>query len=417
MDGIDPNMIGPIQGPLIQPLDNSTTSGQESAQDTIDKSKDIASLVYLYSAAMPTLPPPDYDMSMDLNAAATGGITADMATKLFEKMSQLNEEIVQDMLDAWLEQIQEQAERVRDWLKSPAYMHFLELKFPDINPENIVNMLSNLQQTRAASVEAASNFSKSGLDPSSAAFMAGSLILGTGMIVDFVPQAAADGNARAVPSISNQPNVMAESMPSFQNVVQEPNLVAQLGFLSGMIGAGAVHYSMLSTVLGAVEKGAKPESSETYRQFAGRVLNLVKDPNFSEHVLFRIIDRMPGAEKMTGEVKNQMVAIVKAVLLSTSLAALYKGETKWLGPEVKNLLEGDLSGFFEGGKEVDRNLRTSIGMELQAAYTVLTGTQRGRLIESLTDYFTSQPTLQELSNIDRTFQNITARLVREELQG
>lgn len=391
-DGI--NGIGGIAGPGgIGEADETPYQGSQSQQiqDQIQASDDIAALLYMMPAQTPSPVAPNQNSSMDPAEMAKANALATLASRFNDVQS----EIIQGILDSWIEQLEESSKRTREWLQSPQYQVWLENKFPHLNPDMIkhqVEIQNEIRTVRGYAAEAIRGSTQNGEVPAEMAAVAlGGLMIGGGVVAVSVPLGI------SLPAITS----LGVGMGIIRSVVSSDVLSAQLGYIGGMLLAGIGAKSSVNALLGGIANG-KMNTRALAEEYASRVIGMVTHRGFEAHILNRITGQLTG-EKTVGQ--EQMVTTIKILMLANAIALLKKAEEGWLGPKMGELL-------LSGAKELDLpadSIQAKLYGEISAQLHSLSPQQRSKMVSALDAYFESEPALADLTDINSTFAAIAMR--------
>jgi hypothetical protein len=110
-----------------------------------------------------------------------------------------------------------------------------------------------------------------------------------------------------------------------------------------------------------------------------------------------VINKIPGSDAMKEARKDELVAVVKIVLLASALAIYYKIETgKITGKEFGDMVSQELT-FPEGDPRIEL-----IGYMRQYLAKLPVG-ESGKLMEALSDYMDQDPDVEGMLKPDRVF--------------
>lgn len=365
-------------------------SQQQQIEDQIQASDDIAALLYMMPAQTPNPAAPNQN-STDPAELAKGNALITLASKY----NDVQNEIIQSILDSWIKQLEESANRTREWLQSPQYQVWLENKFPHLNPDMIkqqIEIQNEIRTVRGYAAEAIRGSTQNGNVPGDMAAIAlGGLIIGGGVTAVAVPAGI------ALPAITT----VGAGVGIIRSIVSSDILAAQLGYIGGMLLGGISAKASVNALLGGMANG-KLNNRAMAEEYASRVFGMVTHRGFEAHILNRITSQIPG-EKGIGQ--EQMVGTIKILMLANAIALLKKAEEGWLGPKMGELL-------LAGGKQLDlppdsiqARLYAEIGSQLQK----LSPAQRDKMVKALDSYFESEPGMEDLSDINSTFAAIALR--------
>lgn len=386
----DPDKVSGIDSGTYEVAQPGST--QQQQEDQIQASDDIAALLYMMPAKFPILEEPNYN-DMDLAGLAS---KEKMLTEFLGQAADMQSEAVQSVLDAWVEQLQEAAQRTREWLQSPAYQVWLQNKFPDLDSAWIskqVEIQSSVNLIRADAADAIRTASANGQLPNEmSATLLGGMMAGGGIAVD---------------TAQLLPNTIGESMAVVKTLVSNELLAAQLGYIGGMLLAGVGTRAAVGAIMGGLQKGRVNERMLA-QDFSERVLDMVRHRGFEAHILSRVVGHIPGAKVMSDA---EMVSTIKIIMLANAIAAMKKSEEGWLGPKMGELLA-------QGQKALDLPESSTLYKlygEIGGEINKLSPDNQKKILGALDDYFESEPSLSMLTDVSRTFEAIALRIPQTDI--
>lgn len=374
-----------------EPVGPQPGSQQQQIEDQVQASDDIAALMYMMAAQSPSPYAPSNNNNFDPNTPMT---KEEVLLSISKRYNDLQSEVVQNILDSWLKQIEESAQRTREWLQSPAYQVWLETKFPNVNPQFIQQQMevqNSIRNANIYSAEAIRSSTQTGSVPGELAAIAlGGLLIGGGAITIPVSASVGVGMTGA-----------GAGMGIVRSVAANESLAAQLGYIGGFLMAGIGAKSSINAIFGGVANG-RFDNVGLAREFSSRVLNMVTQRGFEEHILNRIAGQLP---KDAGLNENQMVATIKILMLANGIAAMKKAEEGWIGPKMGEL-------FLSGGKGLDLGDGSVLGKlysEMATQLQRLSPQQREKIVGALEEYLETEPDVQSLTDINSTYAAVALR--------
>lgn len=375
--------------PAAAPTGNSTISDIEPSQNVAAQ--------HTLSAGQPQLP----------------GISGDKAFLAeFLKYQALNtDKITNDMLDGWNKSLKEQAEQVRDMLKSPVYQIILEIQRTGNDGTSTAQL--KIEKPMIVDVTDRLNgyLSKVGkgedagpVDLTTAPSIVSVMVVGVALVVVVNP-------GSLVPAAAHSPMESITQMSSFMQQIVPDISITNLDI-------NLLVMPMLYKVSwdAAVDKTkTKSTDMQLASKFAQEVIKMTTTPNL---IQLKVIDMMEGADKMTGKQKEELGAVIKLMMALTAFAFLYKSETGGLtSHEVVDRFMKMLSGEIPSRKGSEEGTLVKI---IQAQLQILDPSTKARALEAIMAYMDSPRFSKDLDKmLDplKTFENVFENLQFESKLG
>ncbi len=368
---------------------------QESAQE-----EDIINIL----VAAPMLPPPDYTKDIDFDKM-DGKNTADVNTSYLAFQMKVNEglgEIASQILDAWIEALSEQTDKIREYLSSPAFLAGLQKLSPEA--QNLEQQRLQIEEKLKTGLAEGTRKYQEGeaeASPAQAAFLGASLIAGVAFAGSIATNIVQGTNV--VPAGAE--STFGVEQAAWSHIAVEPAVSPTLGFIGAVFSAGAINYAGAITAKGALE--GKPHTpNQVVKQYVAKIVELVTGNTLDLMIMGAI-----GAEKLSEERKQELVGTLKVTLLTTALVALYKQKTGWItGEEYRAMIEGKMA-FDEG------SLESSIIRSIQSILGTLSPNEREKVLNGLTGYADSNPDMEDLLAASNSFKSVLARPPPQDQKG
>lgn len=447
MSDLDTNIHGysqeaAVQGAAYIP---STEVVEEKKVDagvsSIEKSKAVAALM---------TPPPNFPMliSPAQNEVPLALIIsslensskpiADFMRSIDIKMS----EIADQMLDGWLKNIREIQEWVQSLINSPNYQYLQEIRLhgdqkqgnvsgiqdptsanaaaanpttANIAPYNFLTALDRLQAFERVHASAPSSDSSTVSNSTSADDAArlvsipivAAMIIGGGMAL------GATELTTSINGMSSSPFVApVELMERLQPVF--PQLVVQdiIPMINLMV-ATPIYFNALEEAVSNIKERERDNHVETAQNFAKDVVKMVADPAF---VMMTYVNKMPGAEQMSPELKERMAAMLKLILASVALSLLYSVDVgkvqsgKYWGMEAqefRDVLTGKIAGPNPDQKQsTQEQLVATLIKQVNAQLDALPAEQRAEAVETILTYVGGSHNLKTMLDPAQIFADV-----------
>jgi hypothetical protein len=407
--------ISPASGENVITAKVDSTIVDSRIQSTLSESEQIAALIAVI-AAFPTLPPPtvvlnntnELEISKVSKGAGSPNISQVSAIAFIEMYIDAKNKIIMNMLDAWLKNIREIADRIQEEINSPKYQAWLEQQSPQYRAK--VEMLSpkgqqeaiikspeyrayvaSLQQTHEILARLAN-----GLDDYTQRVQQGNktaiqaLPFFSSMFVAGV--SAPLPGAVVSSGISQAREVVSPGV--FEQVWKDASLIipgnagVQLGWIAALVGAGLMNQTLIDTIPN-FKPGSKPQQVDITdaRVFAKNVIEILNNPEINLFVQAMVINR-PEESQMMADPKKA-TAMVKSVLLAMALALVYRLEYGGISrTELEDMRSGKLTSTDE--------LKNGLAGLLRDYLSQLSSMEQKLLKNALFDYLASRPPLDHL---------------------
>ena len=345
-----------IQGPAgPSPTESGaeTPPSQETQiRDSISASDQMAALMYLmFLPQFPQLIPPDNQVIQMTQFEVAKQALLSFVSQMYKTLST----IIQRIGDAWSRSIKEQAknnEKTSEINQKSEEDRKLQDLHSLINQQandtgGVSTSIATERSLRATLSEGLTEYTAKvkGGNPAAQAnfpFVSASFMIAASFFKDFV-----SGVGSLVNTSFDAVNSIRGAFASYDNSIPG-NMSAELGLIGAMFGVGATYQAQIDSI---IEKApARPKNADFARNYALKILQIVDNKSLDSFISTLIDKKIQGGAIITNPGKEQFTAMVKTVLLSVSLALLYKlgmsdnlGGTHWIrGPEFVGMLEGNI---------------------------------------------------------------------------
>lgn len=410
------------------------TQATPSQQDTIAMAEQLAAMYFAFQISFPQLlPPSGTGNSNSVNGVSATGATVAFAMATEERMHQITIAV----LDKWVESIAAESERRREELHSPRYIAWLEQQSPQFRAkmerekpvdEDLAIKGSTEYQSWLNSLPVQDREDQINLDKREA------ILVGTmnGMesylnqvrsgdrnAVDSLPfmtatmVVAAAGISASVPDTSSTTLVSLNMMQDTFNNNYFANFIpndmrAELGLIGALFSVGAAYYATGAAVADAGE-AQKPKGGDFAKNYAEKMIQLTSSPEFTSFLVAVMTHKTEEGQPISEQRMNQLVAIVKAVMLSVALALLYKlGGMSDKQPGTGWITDKEFAGMLNGNIELkDGTLEGSVKAALQAQLQLMSANTRVSFLTNVLDYMANNPDVDKLADIANLIAQIT----------
>lgn len=338
-------------GPTPSGDDSNTAPPiQDITQDSIKAADQMAALMYLmFLPQNPQLIPPADPATKAAELEITKNSVLAFAMSMLNTLSSIANKIAESWSASIKLQNKRNEEQDKEYHKKEKELQSHELqsaiiakkaeaKAEGTDPTSAALTADNIRATYAVGLSQYVDKVKNG-DPTAKAnlpFVTASVMISSTFFQDFV-----DGAKSLANSSVGAVNSLGSAFSSF-------NLPVTLGAIGGMFGLGATYQTQITTLAEAEE--TQPKNAEFAKNYALRILEIVKGNGLDNFVSAMLQQKLLGQASITNAGVSQYSAMAKVVLLSVSLALLYKlgmsdnlGGTNWIrGPEFAGMLHGDI---------------------------------------------------------------------------
>ncbi len=349
----------------------ATQSVGFTSQDTISNASiDAAAMMqFMTTAQYPILMIPSTDVSAD---------------RIVLEASAKYHEIASAVLDAWSDSIKKLADDRIKQEKDPDYI----AKLKDETDERL-GLLDHLKNHISAYQKDIQFDNNNNVDTLS--FVTSSLIItaaGIGVGVGVV-DVASTSQVAVTPQIDSLGALATQTVGMFPG-----DMRAELGLIGTLMMTGAFYAANADQI--ADKQAGKPVDQMTLAsRYANKILNLVGSDQLESMIKDVLGDRYDASSS----------AMVKVVMLTSSLAALYKADAQWItGQELTDLIKGNMA----PANKLEQQVVQSILAELSK----MSDDQQNTVLTALGRYMDSNPKFESFFDIgnmlDQVAGNITA---------
>ncbi len=403
---------------------------------TIAQSPEQAVMI-LYSLGIPALPKPADDYSASSSVSSVSSMTASQFA-----------EIGSDMWDSYLDYLEEQKERIAEYLDSPQYRQKLEVQSPAYNeylerstPIDTTSQARNAtgyqewlgslpvaardeeigrveSQIHTAKhlwndlIDATSNFLSDYREdmPEAAAFMAASFVICSSFIGDYMN--IVDVASTNMVAVNPVQNAAAEILPLVPQSVQE-----QVTLAINFFAVGLINFANAEAIGHQLKSGGEPPTSrEAVLAFANSVIDKVNSNEVNYFLMALLVNNVQKGEITPGDVSH-LTRVVKVAMIAVALAALYKFEAgEMSGQEFADLLAGKMKPRSDEEKELVKLLQEIYG-EGVASQDGEYESQWGSVLDGLVSFILSKPSVEDLTDQSQIWQRLGTFLQSPEQRG
>jgi len=430
----DPNAssLGPVQGPgFVTPASGrEDTETHDPTQSSIQQSLAEA-LGVQFLAGWPVLQHPEGGG----NYASPAAIAGIFSTKTAE--------IINNMWDSYLDHLEEQKERIVDYLKSAAYRQFVEEKTmggqvheritTNIDTESPVystsefntylNSRSRFQNAIdlwTNTFDGVSNYVRDNREenPAAALFVVASFAITSTYIGDYMQ--IVDVASTDMVTVNPIQDSVGHILPLVPQSVQE-----QFTLAINLFAIGLINFSNGEAILKVGEQTQRPPTNwESIVTFAHNVLENIEGNVVNAYLMAMLvnhIDQLGATEEQRGKTLAKLEILAKAFMLSVAIAALLKAATPDLrlnGLIFTKTMEEPLLAMSDEDKKLVNELAPLVRQfnELREEGT-MSEEFWSNLMASLGDFFDSDPAVEDLINPTRIYRELVKNLFNSELEG
>ncbi len=407
---VNPGQFG-IHGPAYTPPVDSTAppTHETQIQDSIAASDQMAALMYLmFLPQFPQLIPPD-KLSPKMAGLELAKNTLAIVMQIFNTLSK----IVTAIADAWNKNIKQQAQRQAEDAKEAeikgdqvkwSQKHSINAKAAD-DASSVISAATEDSMRSAL----AAGLSRSGIQAqqgdsvaqANLPFVAASLMIAASFFQDLL--GGAKSSLGAVNTIQGAFSNFSTAIPG--------NMAAELGLIGAMFGVGAAYKGSANALTESAPDA--PKDAETAKNYALSILQIVQSKELNGFIEAMLTQKMKDGVVITAPGKEQFTAMAKLVLLSVSLALLYKlgmtdnkGGTNWIrGADFQGMLKGTTA---IAGNSLEAQIIEQIYAQLKL---LPSGTNKDpglqeKFRESLIAYMDSNPSVDSLLDVGKVLEDV-----------
>lgn len=387
----------------IPPPPSIAPPGISGGSDVAEASNTVAPTRRKADAKSPDLPVPS------TNATTSNKIDLDAVNRLHK--------ILIDILDRWLDNLEDQSRRVRESLRSPKYLNWIEqhspayyakmrLKQDTAAAESAIaaaylNTVSgsdkgaalnylNTVNTHSGAIEGIRSFTDRAQSGDAGAVTALPFVAATSLVVGTTFL----GEAITVDAVSSQTAMNAtvfEKMVEYNTALVGNDMRAELGLIGALFATGAAYHSNALSLVNPASSDAMRKSQEFVDTYSKNLLLLVKGEELNKFISSMLTPKEGEADP---EKVSTLAARLKVVLLSGALAMLYKVGT----PQMKGT--GSISGqefmtLLSPNTETPSAMSEVVG-EINIQLAKLTPEDQKFLLRKISDYMDKDPDIKSL---------------------
>lgn len=344
--------------------------GSEKVQyDELSPSEQVYIVQFLLNAQTPVLIPPSSFSAAD--QASISGIQAAFA------VDQSKHAIITSMLDNWLITIQKSYDeaKVSDQKK--------RIETDEIQ-RRLVNLSEINSQYKASEVEASAK------DPGFSAVTLGIIITGAAITQVMMPDPSGVVSIKPVQDMA---------MQTIQQIAPDLTMVIPV-FCMGIL------YTTAAQVVSQPSTNGEKKDFAFAKKYAENMLGLIGSASFNNFLTALVTVNIAKGTPVNEQRMDQLIATLKFILLSSSLALVYIAEAgKMTSIEFRAMLNGDVT-LPEG------DIRNELLEEMRGHLAMMDPAEAENILASLDSFFDDNQTLETLSSPSKVFQNLNAYLPR-----
>lgn len=329
------------------------------------------------------------------------------------------------LLDGWIKNLEEQANRIREEQMSPAFRAWmaahssefqqqdsrkatLQAVYDSPSYHNWIQSLPEADRIQEMSFQRQENLRSNIIDGVSsylkesredASFMTAGLVIAVGMVAQIAMIDIASTSMVGANPISDAPIRAMAIMP--------PDLASTLNLSINLFAMGMVYHSV-ADVMANNDKPA--DMRQTAEAFAKEVLDKVQGNQINGFVMALVVNKFENGQPVTPQRAEQLANIAKVTMLMVGLASLYEHSVGWRsGAELLALLNGNMRPRSE--------LEGQMVAEINRLLATLPEETQNDLKTAFSDYMDHKPQVPLLMDVkrssDRFFEFVPNPVVRE----
>lgn len=426
---IDPNSIGPVQGPnfVAPPAAGEEEETHDPLASTLSQSLAEALLVQLLPG-WPVLQPPDDNGSYSMD-----GINAMIGSK-FAKIGS-------EMWDRYLDLLEEQKERIKEYLNSPSYRQFVEESTmrgqvheelnTNIDTKSAVHSTSehnlylnsriiNATDLWSNTIDGVSSYIRENRDdnPTAALFVVASFAITSTYIGDYMN--IVDVASTDMVAVNPIQESVSHILPLVPQQLQE-----QFTLAINLFAMGLINFSNAEAILKSGNDQQRPPTNwESIVTFAHQVLDKVEGNMINAYLMAMLVNNVEhlGATQEQRETTlSKLEILAKAMMISVAVAALLKAATpdmKLNGLIFTKTMTEELVAQSADDQKLVNELSPLIEKFNQIREEgVMSEEFWDNLMASLGDFFDDDPDIDDLISPTKIYSDIVKEMFNSEVAG
>lgn len=411
------NLNGPVDGSIISPIVDPTTpapppvgGGPDSGTSTIEESKNVAQ-AYVPPLNFPILAIPTNEGTLLVSmTSAIGSSHNSEAIKTLLSSATLRSDIINDMLDKWMENLREIDEENKKRINSSDYLVQQQIRLHGTQPlagvivQNAVDALNQIVSHKIDRVDAthrADGTHKIDNRPSTNYVeqkASDEVVIETAMVTSIVAGAVALGVVSQVSAEGSVSGFFANAPQMISQIDRTipQNIVADSIMMINLMVAPLIFFKAWDAAVGNVGQKAEKANMQLAEGFAKEVFKICGD----DVLLLGILSKVAGAETLPPEKRSQLIAMIKLVLTVHALALLYIAEAGKVSPqEILGMLKGEIA--IPPG-----DLKATLVKMIKNSLQDLTPAERARTLEAVFEYLDSEPGFEKMLKPAEVFHHV-----------
>lgn len=353
---------------------HSTKKTGFSNKDSLSSSEIEAALLMMYTiyAQNPTLQPPVEFNKLGLD----GGILG--LTAQYHK-------VVMNVLDSWAENIKKIAATAAEIEKGPQHQSKIEHE----------------RKLRLGIVEGVKNYAdqlKSSHEDGMLGSLATALVL-TGAFIGAVT--VVDVSSTLLVGVTPQIDAAVGFSTHALSPLSE-TFAAQLGLIGAWAMGTMISYTTLESVVDK-QSGKTVDDKTLAEKYATKALKMIVSPELGSFISGMLVSKTEKGAPLTNERQNQLAAVLKMVLLSSALAAVYMSKTG-------HITSDEFLSLARGTMKPEKGVETDLVVAIKDLLDDMLPSEKVKILDALASYMDTHPKFASFLNVGKTFDSVSEEL-------
>lgn len=301
-----------------------------------------------------------------------------------------NEDAINQILNQWSKSLEEQAELVRDRLKSPFYRELLEI----LRYGNDGSAIERLDERKPVIMDLTERL-QAQVDQLNRSEEPTNIAIGGTTSVMMIGSLLAVSADPIVTGPSNSPLESVDTITSYiQPIIPENVLLSDTLMAVNLFALPLLYQVSWEKAVDHLKSKSQPTPIQVASKFAEEVIKAATTPGF---IMMTMVDQMEKVEKLPPEQKEKMAALIKLVLSVVAYAFLYRAETGGMtGREIADHLKALLSKIKKNPKIQQGDQKAMLAKIIDAQLGILGPEESAKALEGILAYLEGLPKSNKL---------------------
>lgn len=388
------SIISPIVNPST-PAPPPVGGGPDSGTSTIEESRNVAQ-AFVPPLNFPILSIPTNEGTLLVSmTSAIGSNNNSAAIQSLLSSATLRSDIINDMLDKWMENLREIDEENKKRINSSEYLAQQQIRIHGLHPvagaivQNAVDALNQIVSHKIDNRPSTNYAEQKASDEMVVETAMVTSIVAGAVALGVVSQVSAEGTVSGF--FANAPQMISQVDPTLPQ-----NVVANSIMMINLMVAPLIFFKSWDAAVGNVGQKAEKTNMQLAEGFAKETIKIYGD----DVLLLGILSKVAGAETLPPEARSQLIAMIKLVLTVHALALLYIAEAGKVSPqEILGMLKGEIA--IPAG-----DLKATLIKMIKNSLQDLSPAARARALEAVFEYLDSEPSFKEMLKPAEVFHHV-----------